>query len=157
MRAAVLQNYRPRSGETVDSLFGFGNFNLTKFIQQEGYSGTVLKSDADELNDIFQNCDETELALQAVIAFFNGVSAPNEQNHAIKSILTSCSKMLRNYQKQQERSVDDLSEQLEKVTIRYANHHFTNYFKNPAKSTSFRSFSPQTLCHVVRTFRLDVS
>ena len=73
---------------TEDSLFGFGDFNLTRFIEQEGYDGSVLKSDASELSEIFQNCDETEIALHAVIAFFNGICA-NGQNQVLKSILTS--------------------------------------------------------------------
>ena len=87
VRAAVLQSHR-RITDTEDSLFGFGDFNLTRFIQQEGYSETVLKSDADELNEILQNCDDTEVALHAVIAFFNGVCA-NGQNQIFKSILNS--------------------------------------------------------------------
>jgi len=115
VRAAFL--HKNQLETTEDSLFGFGDFNLTRFIEQEGYDGTVLKSDASDLSEIFQNCDETEIALHAVTAFFNGICA-NGQSQILKSILTSVSRMLRNYQTQQERSVDDLSHQLEQMTIR---------------------------------------
>jgi len=117
VRASQLEN-KYRGTETNDSLFGFGDFNLSRFIEKEGYDGSVLKSDADELNEIFRNCDETEIALHAVIAFFNGVCA-NGENQILKSILTSVSRMLKNFQTQQERSVDDLSGQLARMTIRY--------------------------------------